>query len=109
MPLYAVVWLAYGIAFWLTARALFDVSTSDLPLYVGVFALAWAVGFVAVFAPGGVGVREAMIVALLAGHLGEARAIVVAGASRVVLTAIDLILGAVSIAAAGGGFHDHSE
>ena len=97
VPLYVAVWLVYGAAFWLTARSLFSVPASSFSLYVGVFALAWAVGFVAVFAPGGVGVREALIVGLLANHLGEARAIVVAGASRLVLTGIDLVLGVLAI------------
>jgi glycosyltransferase 2 family protein len=100
-PLYGVVWVVYGTAFWLTARALFVVPASDVPLYIGVFALSWAVGFVAIFAPGGVGVREAVIVGLLVGHLGEAKAIVLAGASRIVLTTIDLALGAVAIVATG--------
>ena len=94
MLLYGVVWIVYGTAFWLTARALFDVPAEDVSLYIGVFALSWAIGFVAVFAPGGIGVREAVIAGLLTGHLGEANAIVLAGASRIVLTAIDLALGA---------------
>jgi uncharacterized membrane protein YbhN (UPF0104 family) len=101
MPLYGVVWTIYGAAFWLTARALFIVPAGDVPLYIGVFALSWAVGFVAIFAPGGVGVREAVIAGLLAGHLGEAKAIVLAGASRIVLTAIDLALGAFAVGVTG--------
>jgi hypothetical protein len=92
--LYLVVWALYGIAFWATGRALFAVPVSDLPRYVGVFALAWLAGLVAVFAPGGIGVREAVIVALLRSRLGEADAIVLAATSRIVLTAIDLVAGA---------------
>jgi uncharacterized membrane protein YbhN (UPF0104 family) len=101
MPLYGVVWIIYGAAFWLTARALFIVPAADVPFYIGVFALSWAIGFVAIFAPGGVGVREAVIAGLLAGHLGEAKAIVLAGASRIMLTAIDLALGAFAIGVTG--------
>jgi hypothetical protein len=92
--LYLVVWALYGIAFWATGRALFAVPVSDLPRYVGVFALAWLAGLVAVFAPGGIGIREAVIVALLRSRLGEADAIVLAATSRIVLTAIDLVAGA---------------
>lgn len=88
--LYLIVWGLYGVAFWTTGRALFDVPASDLPRYIGVFALAWLVGVVAFFAPGGIGVREAVIVALLHSRLGEADAIVLAATSRIVLTAIDL-------------------
>lgn len=96
--LYVPVWLAYGVAFWLTARALFAVPFSDLPHDAGVFAAAWIVGLVVVFAPGGLGVREAVIVALLSGRLGEAHAIALAAASRLVLTALDLAGGAAAFA-----------
>jgi uncharacterized membrane protein YbhN (UPF0104 family) len=95
--LYFLVWGVYGLAFWLTARALFAVPVSELPRYVGVFSLGWLVGLVAVFAPGGVGVREAVITALLSGHLGQADAILLAGTSRVVLTAVDLVGGAAAL------------
>jgi glycosyltransferase 2 family protein len=95
--LYLLVWVTYGSAFWLTGRALFAVSTSDLSRYIGVFALSWLVGLVAVFAPGGIGVREAVIVALLSHRLGEAQAIVLAATSRIILTAIDLVAGALSL------------
>jgi len=95
--LYVVVWGLYGVAFWATGRALFTVPMSSLPMYVGVFALGWLAGFVAVFAPGGVGVREAVLVALLSRRLGQANAIVLAATSRIVLTAVDLVAGAASL------------
>jgi len=94
--LYLLVWGLYGIAFWTTGRALFAVPVSDLARYVAVFALAWLAGLVAVFAPGGIGVREALIAALLSTRLGEANAIVLAGTSRIVLTVIDLVAAAAS-------------
>jgi uncharacterized membrane protein YbhN (UPF0104 family) len=95
--LYLLVWVAYGAAFWLTGRALFAVSISELPRYTGVFALSWLAGLVAVFAPGGIGVREAVIVGLLGGRLGEPEAIVLAATSRIILTAVDLGAGALSL------------
>jgi hypothetical protein len=94
--LYLVVWGLYGLAFWTTGRALFAIPVADLPRYIGVFALAWLAGLVAFFAPGGIGVREAVIAALLAGRLGQADAIVLAATSRIVLSAIDLVAGAAS-------------
>lgn len=87
---YVAVWVIFGLAFWLTARALFDVPASDILRYAGVFAAAWVAGFVVVIAPGGLGVREAVIVALLQGRLGEAEAIVLATASRIAFTLVDL-------------------
>jgi glycosyltransferase 2 family protein len=94
--LYLVVWGVYGVAFWTTGRALFAIPASDIPQYIGVFALAWLAGLVAFFAPGGIGVREAVIAALLAAPLGQADAIVLAATSRIVLSAVDLVAGAAS-------------
>jgi hypothetical protein len=93
--LYGAVWLLVGASFWLTARAFVSVPTEDVPRYFGAFATAWVVGLVAIYAPGGVGVREAVLVGLLRGKIGSADAIVIAAASRVVLTIVDLIGAAV--------------
>jgi uncharacterized membrane protein YbhN (UPF0104 family) len=94
--LYLVVWGIYGVAFWTTGRALFAIPASDIPRYIGVFALAWLAGVVAFFAPGGIGVREAVIAALLTSGLGPADAIVLAATSRIVLSAIDIAAAAAS-------------
>jgi hypothetical protein len=96
---YFGVWLVFGLAFWLTARALFDVPFDEVLKYAGVFAAAWVAGFVVVIAPGGLGVREAVIVALLQGSLGEAEAIVLATASRIAFTLVDLGAGIPSLLA----------
>jgi len=95
--LYVLVWGAYGCAFWLTARALLAVPAGDIPVYAGVFSVAWLAGLAAVFAPGGIGVREAVIVALLTHRIGESSAIVVAGMSRLTLMLVDLVAGSVSL------------
>jgi len=94
---YAAILAVYGFGFWLTAKALFDVPATDVPRYVGAFVAAWLAGLVAIYAPGGIGVREAVLVAALRGKLGSPDALVVAAASRVLLTFVD-------VAAAGAGF-----
>jgi uncharacterized membrane protein YbhN (UPF0104 family) len=96
--MYVPVWLVYGVAFWLTARALVPVPAGDLVYFTAAFALGWTAGMLVVFAPGGIGVREAVLVALLAPKLGEGEAIVVAAASRILLTTADLAGGAGAIA-----------
>jgi hypothetical protein len=95
--LYIPVWALYGAAFWLTARALFSIPASDLVLFTAAFAIGWLVGMAAVFAPGGIGVREAVLVGLLAPSIGQREAIVIAAASRLLLTAADLVGGAVAL------------
>jgi uncharacterized membrane protein YbhN (UPF0104 family) len=90
-PLYAVAWMLIAASFWMTARALVDGPVRDLPFYTGAFAVAWLAGLVAIYAPGGLGVREAVLVALLRDRLGSADALVVALASRGVFTAGDVV------------------
>ena len=93
--LYVVIWAALGVAFWLTARALFKLPVSDVGFYTGAFSIAWLAGLVAFFAPGGIGVREAALVALLHSRIGTADAVLVAAVSRGVLTVVDIAAAAV--------------
>lgn len=84
-------WLAYGIAFWMLARGIF--GNTDLSIFqaTGVFAAGYIVGLLALFAPGGVGVRELVFVALLAPVLGSGGALALSLASRLLLTATEAL------------------
>lgn len=97
--LYLPVWLLLGASFWLCARGLVAASSHDLAFYMGAFAVAWLAGLLAIYAPGGLGVREAVLVALLANRIGAADALVVAAASRLILIAVDVVLAGVASAA----------
>lgn len=90
---YAVVWLVIGTGFWLTERAVVGAAAPDVRWSTGAFAAAWVVGFVAVYAPGGIGVRETMIVLLLRGRIGTAEALAVALVSRGLFAVVDLVAG----------------
>jgi hypothetical protein len=92
--LYLPIWVLLGFCFWLTGRSLFHLSFGEAGYYTGVFTLAWLVGLIAIFAPGGLGVREAVIVALLRSRIGTADAVLLAAVSRGLLTALDLVAGA---------------
>jgi glycosyltransferase 2 family protein len=97
--LYVPVWLLLGASFWLCARGLLGAPTEDLTFYIGAFAVAWLAGLVAVYAPGGLGVREAVLVALLSSRIGAANALVVAAASRLILILADVLLAGIATAA----------
>ena len=92
------MWLLLGGSFWLCARGLVGVPVRDLSLYTGAFAIAWLAGLLAVYAPGGLGVRETVLVALLSGRVGAADALVVAAASRLILILVDVVLAGVATA-----------
>jgi glycosyltransferase 2 family protein len=59
---------------------------SDIPMWTGVVSLATVVGFVAIFAPGGVGVREGILIGILSQQvfIGEKSAVAAAFLLRVV-------------------------
>ncbi len=79
-------WLAYGLAFWLLARGLGLPGTLPLTTAAGVFALGYILGLLALFAPGGVGVRELVFIGLLTPTLGSGGAVALSVGSRVLLT-----------------------
>ena len=93
--LYLPAWLVLSASFWFCAHGLVAAPASDLALYMGAFAVAWLAGLLAIYAPGGLGVREAVLVALLSGRIGAADALVVAAASRLMLIVVDAALAGV--------------
>jgi hypothetical protein len=64
--LFVLAWIAHGASFLQFASAFGDVRWTDLPACTGAYVLAHVTGLVAVFAPGGIGVREGLLARLLA-------------------------------------------
>jgi hypothetical protein len=84
-------WLAYGVAFWLFGRAVLGESAAPglMPAaaaYIG----SYVAGIIAVFAPGGLGIREAALVALLSPAIGAPAALFLAIAARLWLVGLEL-------------------
>ena len=86
-----LAWIAYGVAFWLLANGLFVDHALDVRSAIGIFAAGYIVGLLAIFAPGGVGVREAVLVALLTPRIGPGEALALAVASRLLLTLCEVV------------------
>jgi len=88
----AVAWMMYGIAFRLFVLGVLGVAPGALRDYVAVFAGSYLLGFVAIFSPAGVGVREgAMGFALQRAGFALGPAWLVVVASRLWLTALEVI------------------
>lgn len=90
----AAGWISYGTSFWALSRGLGQPPLLSVWMAIGVFALAYTVGLLALFAPGGAVVREAVLLALLAPVLGPAAALTLALASRLLLTVVELTVAA---------------
>jgi uncharacterized membrane protein YbhN (UPF0104 family) len=87
----AAMWLLLGVHAWILLRQIVPGSSISWPLATGVFALAWLVGFLVVFAPAGAGVREVAIVLLLGSVATQPQAASFALASRVLMTLADAV------------------
>jgi hypothetical protein len=88
------VWVGYGLALGWAISALGGTWTLNDPLLLtGVFALAWTVGFVVLFLPAGLGLRDLSLTLLLIDlmHLPPGQAAIAAVAMRVFLLASELI------------------
>jgi glycosyltransferase 2 family protein len=91
-------WGCYGLHAWLLVREFAHGSdVRVLVLSFGGYALAWSAGFLLIPFPGGIGPREAALVAVLSPVMPTASALVVALASRVVMTAGDLVWAGVAL------------
>ncbi len=99
-----LVFLVAGCAFYVLLLALWPgAPLVALPICIGIYAIAWDIGFVSFITPSGLGVREAAIVGLfaLALPLPAGVAAVLALLSRFVSTIAEVVC--VSIAYLSGG------
>jgi uncharacterized membrane protein YbhN (UPF0104 family) len=95
-----VAWLAAGAQVWVLATAVGMPATGrTFALAVGGYALAWVVGFLVVVAPAGLGAREVVLAAVLAGQLDRGSVIAVVLLSRIATTVVDVAAGLGGLAA----------
>lgn len=80
-----IAWVGYGVALWLLARGVLA-AAPPLQAAIAAFTASYIAGLIAVFAPGGLGVREAVFVLMLQGTVGAPTAAALAIASRLLLT-----------------------
>ena len=81
-----------GLGLWLMVRSVADVSPGWIAVCTAASGLAGSLGFLAVFAPGGLGVREGILFVILGRFLRPGDAAVVVIVARLVLTAVELIM-----------------
>ena len=86
---YAASWLPICAGFVFLANSITPIPAASYAYVAGTFVLAWVVGFIAIFSPGGIGVREGLISLILAQILPEPIAIIIAFGSRIWWIAIE--------------------
>jgi hypothetical protein len=86
-----LAWTAYGVALLFLARGLLPGIHLSPAQAIGVFTCSYLVGFIALFAPGGLGPRESVFLLMLAGDIGLKPAAGLALASRLLLTGTEVL------------------
>jgi glycosyltransferase 2 family protein len=92
-----VSWSFYGVAYFLFLAALTPLPISAVPQLSGINALSFVAGYLALVTPGGLGVREAAMTALLLPLLPRSVAAVLAIASRLWTIAAEIIGGMIAL------------
>ena len=93
-----VPWLLYGTAFRLLAIGLLGGVSAPAGFYIAAFTGSYLAGVIAVFAPAGLLVREAALISVLTPVIGGGDAVILAIASRIWLTALEILSGVVVLA-----------
>lgn len=96
LALWTIFWSLNGLAHLLLINALFPLPLTYLPIVTGIFAAGWVVGFIALFAPAGLGVMEGILTFLLGFYFPAYVAIIIALLTRLAHTSGDLICAAVA-------------
>lgn len=91
-------WALLDVQAWLLVTDVHHGGLSDFLPAAAAYMLAWSVGFLTIFAPGGIGTREVAMAAALAPLMDWPQALVIATVSRLISTAADLAWAALAFA-----------
>lgn len=87
--LFLISFLALGLALKLHSQYFFGVEKLGVLQFTGLFSIAWLAGYIMPGAPGGLGVRESMMLLLLSPFIGEGAAIGLSITLRLTTTLAD--------------------
>lgn len=95
-----VAWLLYGVAFQLFVAGTVGSADGSLGRYTAAWVASYLIGYIILFAPGGIVVRETALVTFLTqlGLTGAGDAALIAVASRLWLTVLEIVPGAFFLA-----------
>lgn len=86
-------WLIVGVGFFILTKSIYpDIMTSQLLYCAGIWGISAIIGILAIFAPSGIGVREAIIVAGLSLVMPMEYAVLISVVSRLWQTIPELLL-----------------
>ena len=88
---YSLAWISFGLGFTIFVKAFSPASLGIYPGLTGAFAFSFNIGFLALFVPGGIGVREGILVLLLEAYFPAPVAILISILSRLWVSFVELL------------------
>jgi len=85
-----LVWISFGLSLWMV----FPQSSVFFPHILGAFSISWVAGYAAVFAPGGIGIRELLLTMLLGSFFSSQEVAAYATVHRLLWVVVEVVLGA---------------
>ena len=89
---YIIYWMVAGAAFYFFLMSYYPLGLYFIPILSGIFAISFAAGYVAFFAPAGLGVREGILIFLLSFFMPTSVAIGIAILSRLWILGVELLI-----------------
>lgn len=89
-----LLWTFIGGSFFVMFK---EFPFSSAPLFIGGYAVSWAVGYVAVFAPGGLGIREAVLAFVFSNIASVELIAVYAAMNRIIWVVAEVLFGLVGM------------
>ena len=94
---YLFYWMVYGLGSFLLISSITPIGWELFPMITGVFAITWLLGFVSFLAPGGLGVRDGLLVYFLIFIFPEPIAIIITLVTRLQISLIEGVYAMVSL------------
>lgn len=96
IPVLIFTWLFLGFSLWVTLTSF--TTNMPSPIYVvGIYSLAYVVGFMVPFAPAGLGIREAILTFSLMPYVGSDEAIFLAAINRIIYFIVEIVIASICL------------
>jgi hypothetical protein len=87
--IFIISWLLHSLAFYVLVNSMAPLPSVNLIKFATILPLCWVIGYIILLAPGGLGVREAMLVVMLGEFLPKEVALAIAVIQRLWFTAVE--------------------
>lgn len=86
------LWIAQIIGFYFLINSIYSIDINRITNLAATYTLSWMSGFIVIFAPGGLGVREGTMSLLLSSFIPTPLAIAISFLSRVWITVFEIVV-----------------